>query len=92
MSIIGSNILAGVSGQATGYNINNSVRLRNSATAYFNRTNSASAPTNNKIGTISCWVKRGALGSGTGNNQYIMETGTGTSDSTFFHFLINKKR
>lgn len=35
------------------------------------RTNT-SAPTNNSKGTFSCWIKRGLLGSGTGNaNQYI---------------------
>ena len=58
MSIIGSNILAGASGQA-GYNINNSLRFRSSASAYLNRT--LSTPTNNKIWTWSGWVKLGKL-------------------------------
>jgi len=75
-----------------GYFIRNSVRLRfnstASSTSYFSRTNS-SAPTNNKIGTLSFWVKRGIIGSQTGNGQYLIETGTGTSDSTHFSFAMN---
>lgn len=42
------------------YTISRSVRLRNSANAYLNRT--FSTPTNNKIFTYSAWVK---IGSGT---------------------------
>jgi hypothetical protein len=90
MSIIGSNILAGASGQA-GYNLNNSLRLRfnstASSTSYLSRTNSSS-PTNNKIGTLSFWIKRGIIGSQTGNGQYLIETGTGASDSTHFSFVM----
>ncbi len=59
MSIIGSNILAGASGNQGGYNINNSLRFRSSASAYLLRTFSASGTT----ATFSVWVKRGALGS-----------------------------
>ena len=43
-----------------GYNIARSVRLRSSASAYFNRTQGAG---NRKIFTLSTWVKRGSLGS-----------------------------
>jgi hypothetical protein len=42
-----------------GYDINNSLRFRSSATAYLNRT--LSTPTNNKIWTLSLWVKRSTL-------------------------------
>jgi hypothetical protein len=42
-----------------GYNIARSVRLRSSATAYFNRT--LTTPTNNQKWTYSCWFKRGSL-------------------------------
>jgi hypothetical protein len=42
-----------------GYTIARSVRLRSSASAYFNRT--LTTPTNNKIWTYSCWFKRGSL-------------------------------
>jgi hypothetical protein len=56
MSVIRNNLLL----TDDGYNISRSVRLRKSATAYFNRT--FSTPTNNKIWTWSGWVKRGQLG------------------------------
>lgn len=48
---------------AGGYSIARSVRLRSSATAYFNRT-AGSAATDGTKWTISCWVKRGILDSG----------------------------
>ena len=44
---------------AGGYDINNSLRFRSSASAYLSRTFSASGTT----ATFSVWVKRGALGS-----------------------------
>ena len=44
----------------SGYQISRSVRLRSSATAYFNRT--PASATNQKTFTWSGWVKRGALG------------------------------
>ena len=43
-----------------GYNLTKSLRFRSSASAYLNRTSVAS-PTNNKIFTISMWVKRGII-------------------------------
>lgn len=60
MSIIGSNILAGASGQGGGYTIENSLRLRSSASAYLSKTFS-SAPTSRTTITQSAWVKLGAL-------------------------------
>jgi len=59
MSIIGSNILAGASGQA-GYNLNNSLRFRSSASGYLSRT---PATSNRRTFTYSAWVKRGILDS-----------------------------
>jgi hypothetical protein len=44
-----------------GYDVNNSLRLRKSASAYLNRT--LGTPTDGKLWTWSGWVKRGALGS-----------------------------
>ena len=57
-------LLVGAASNAAGggYNLENSLRFRASATAYLNRT-PGSAPTNNKIMTWSSWVKRGKLGS-----------------------------
>ena len=90
MSAFHNNALIGSSNQ--GYTISRSVRLRASATAYFSRTNS-NAPTNNKIGTLSMWLKRGALTNGTGNNQYVIETGAGSggtvTDGTNFTFYFD---
>ena len=62
MSIIGSNILAGASGQGVGagYTIENSLRFRSSASAYLNRTFGSGG--NLKAYTISFWIKRGKLG------------------------------
>jgi hypothetical protein len=77
-----------------GYDINNSLRLRSSATAYLNRTPASSG--NRQIFTFSAWVKRGSLGivgtllsggatAGTGTAQFI---GFDT-DNTFFFSNYN---
>ena len=50
-------------GQSTGYNLTRSLRFRASASANLRRTFSTSG-TNNKIQTISVWLKRGALSGG----------------------------
>ena len=59
---------------AGGYDINNSLRFRSSASASLTRT--FSTPTNNKIFTISAWIKRGSLTS----TQVIMTQGSGNRD------------
>ena len=51
-----------------GYQISRSVRLRSSASAYFNRT--FGTATNTLIWTWSAWVKRGAFA---GNGPYLFE-------------------
>ena len=61
MSIIGSNVLAGASGQGGGYVIENSLRFRSSASAYLNRTPGSAS--NQRTFTFSMWFKRGELGS-----------------------------
>lgn len=58
MSIINANPLLAAAGGD--YQISRSVRLRSSATAYFNRT--FGTPTSGNIFTWSGWVKRGAIG------------------------------
>jgi hypothetical protein len=60
----------------SGYNLTRSVRLRASASAYFNRTNAST--TNQKTFTFSYWVKRGLLSS----FQYLFGEGNGSNDST----------
>jgi hypothetical protein len=59
MSVIGSNILAGASGQG-GYFLTNSLRFRSSASAYLSRT--VGTPTAQNTWTYSVWLKRGQLG------------------------------
>lgn len=56
MSVIGSNILAGASGQGGDYTIARSLRFRSSASAYLNRT-PASSPTSSRKCTFSWWAK-----------------------------------
>lgn len=53
---------------AGGYRISNSLRFRSAASAYLNRT--YSSPTNNRIWSLSVWVKRGSLAT----NQAIIGT------------------
>jgi hypothetical protein len=69
-----------------GYGIENSLRFRNSASAYLSRT-PGSAPTDGKKVTLSCWVKRGIL---TGN-YYILQSGAGTGNDNYsgFYFRSN---
>ena len=81
------NIAAGGQAGFYGYQINDSLRVPFGNNPELARTNS-SAPTNNSKGTFSCWIKRGLLGSGTGNNQYIIHTGTGASNNTHMDLKI----
>ena len=59
-----NNVLAGSSGQAAGYEIDQSVRFNNADSAYLNRT--AGTATSNDIGTLSFWTKRGVVSGGRG--------------------------
>ena len=56
-----NNILVGSSGQATGYDIDQSLRFEDGGPAYMDRTPSSAG--NRKTWTWSSWVKRGNLGS-----------------------------
>lgn len=63
----------------SGYNIAKSVRLRSSASAYFNRTPASAS--NRKTYTFSCWAKRGSLSSNQnivaqGNNEVLFRFNT----------------
>ena len=84
MSIIGSNILAGASGQGVGgYTIETSLRFRSSASAYLNWT-PASAGSGTTV-TFSAWVKRGYITS-TGSFQQVFGSHTGTNAFDMFGF------
>jgi hypothetical protein len=58
-------------GSPSGYQISRSVRLRESASAYFDRSVATSG--NRRKWTVSCWVKRGILG-GTADRYLFTET------------------
>jgi len=60
------------------YDINNSLRLRSSASAYLNRTPASAG--NRQVWTISVWVKRGTLGV----DQKICSAYSADSDSGIF--------
>ena len=64
-----------------GYTISRSVRLRSSASAYFNRT--FGTPTDGKIWTWSGWVKRGSLGSA----QTLFSASSDVNNWGYFGFL-----
>jgi hypothetical protein len=83
MSVIGSNILAGASGQGGAYNLERSLRFRSSASAYLNRTPASAS--NRKTWTWSGWVKRGVLGT----DQVFMSSDVGTSVNTWMEFGFN---
>jgi hypothetical protein len=80
MSIIGSNILAGASGQAGGggaYEISRSVRFSSSDSAYLSRTPGTAG--DRRTFTWAGWVKRGKLGA----NMSFFSTEAGTPYNFF---------
>lgn len=60
------------------YGITKSLRFRNSASAYMDRT--FGTPTNNKIWTWSGWIKRGLIGT---NTQLIMNASISGDEAAF---------
>lgn len=67
-----------------GYQISRSVRLRSSATAYFNRTPSVAG--NRQIWTWNAWVKRGGIGV---TDYTLFSAGTSATDTTDINFSGN---
>ena len=98
MSVIGSNILAGASGQGGGYNLTKSLRFRSSASAYLNRTPASAG--NRQIWTWSGWVKLGLLSPSSGwncifgaysddNNRTFFYTNNNSVSNTFYIFDVS---
>lgn len=83
MSAFHDIILAGAAGQQ-GYKISRSVRLRSSASAYFNRTPASAS--NRQTMTFSCWLKRCTLGA----NQSLFVSRTVASPYAILHFLSDQ--
>jgi hypothetical protein len=69
-----------------GYQISRSVRLRSSASAYFNKTNSSS-PTDSRKWTWSGWVKRGSLSA----TQNLLSQANSGSDDSYLQFGSSDK-
>ncbi|BAQ93232.1 fiber protein [uncultured Mediterranean phage uvMED] len=86
MSVIGSNVLAGASGQSAGGGggggaaISRSLRFNSGDSAFLSRTPSAAG--NRRTWTWSGWVKRSAI---TNAGEYLFWTSSG-NDYTGFHF------
>lgn len=68
---------------AGGYDINNSLRFRSSASASLSRT--FGTPTSGQKWTMSFWIKRGVLGAG----QLFAKGNTSTAPWTLFYFDAN---
>ena len=83
MSVIGSNILAGASGQGGGYNLTNSLRFRSNVSAYLSRTGGTS--TNRKIHTFSFWTKYSV----TGGTRVIASAGSDDNNREWLGFDAN---
>ena len=77
MSVITNNLL--LTGDDGGYQISRSVRLRSSASAYFNRT--FSTPTTQNIWTFSTWLKRGDVAAS--GSRVIFSDASGSEWLTF---------
>src|SRR6056300_108119 len=84
MSLIGSEILAGASGQGGAYEIEQSLRFNSADSAYLNRTPSSAG--NRKTWTWSGWVKKTKLAHSHG---LFSADNTGASNSYFLLTLNN---
>ena len=71
----------GANGAGGGYNLENSLRFRSSATAYLSRTPTVAG--NRKTWTLSAWVKRGKLGS----SQSLFTAGTSTASASSLFYM-----
>ena len=94
--VFSNNLLMGAAGQASGYEIEQSIRFNDDDSAYLSRT--LGTASNRKIWTLSWWVKRANLGIRTqmfaipaaSGNQFIIEFdlgdgGAGGNDQLIFN-------
>ena len=77
MSLTGNNIIAGSSGQSTGYDIDQSLRFDDGSSPTLSRTPASAG--NRKTWTWSCWLKR----SDTSTYQVLFGTGNFRSGSSY---------
>ena len=76
MSVIGSNILAGASGQGGEYTIEESLRFNASQSSYLSWTPASAGSLT--TWTFSCWFKRGSLSNS--NNQTLLWASGGSAE------------
>jgi hypothetical protein len=84
MSIIGSNLLAGASGQGGAYEIERSLRFNSADSPYLSRTPPSSGTGEGKTWTWSGWIKRGK--STPSNLQLILSASSSRSGFGFFTY------
>ena len=88
MAILNNNPLVGASGNQGGYNINNSLRFRGSASAYLSRTPSSAG--NRKTWTWSAWIKLGTISVNMGTLFIAQgQTAIYLNDGTNSSFRVN---
>lgn len=85
--LTGNNILAGSSGQATGYNINQSLRFEDGDSAYLEKTFSGAGTGAGTRWTFSCFVKRGNIGT----EQVLIGAGVSSSGRAIVYFDSSDK-
>ena len=88
MSVIGNPLLLGGDAGAPSFTTDRSVRLRSSASAYFNRTPAAAG--NRKTWTWSAWVKRGQLNAASYNALFSSSTAGSNTDLSALRFGTDK--
>ena len=82
MSVIGSNILAGASGQGGEYTIEESLRFNASQSSYLSWTPASAG--NRKTWTFSAWVKYSVIDNGAYNAPIFWANGAGSSTGVSF--------
>jgi len=84
MGVVGSNILAGSSGAAEAYTIDQSLRFNDDDSAYLSKTFTGT-PTLSTKATISLWWKRGGIGDTgvNGGEQTLISWNTGLGNRAF---------
>jgi hypothetical protein len=85
MSVINTQPLIGSSGQATGYNLERSLRFRRDSSAHLTRT--PSSATNRQTWTVSFWVKRGLINNGSTFQTMFQAFNSGNSSGLVMSFL-----
>ena len=86
MSFVGSNILAGASGQGgagAGYAIERSLRFNSGDSAHLSRTPSAAG--NLKTWTLSFWIKRTSFPTGATQDGYIFNSSDTGNNLSLIH-------